>query len=378
MYNRLFPPAISLMSSKNHSVIVGLSGGVDSAVAAHLLIEQGYQVTGLFMKNWEEDDGTEYCTALEDLADAERVAQHLGIDLQIANFAAEYWDNVFEDFLQEYSAGNTPNPDVLCNREIKFKQFLDYASLLGGDFIATGHYARWTSDGRIAKGKDANKDQTYFLQQVPGARLNRCLFPLGDYKKSEVRALADQIGLHNAERKDSTGICFIGERRFSDFIDRYITGETGPIADLQGRRLGTHAGLHHYTVGQRQGINLGGLKGRPELPWYVAGKNLATNALYVTQYEEDLQGSWLLAENLNWVDNQPLNFPFKCAAKIRYRQKDQPCEVHSAGNGRIRVRFEEPQRAIARGQYVALYDGEVMLGGGRITQSETRPGTEVL
>ncbi len=324
------------------------------------------------MKNWDEDDGTEYCTALADLADAQRVCDTLGIPLHTANFAAEYWDNVFEDFLTDYRAGRTPNPDILCNREIKFKQFVDYAERLGGDLIATGHYARSRGSGndyRILKGRDDNKDQTYFLQAVPRAQLQKCLFPLGDWLKEDVRELAHTLGLHNHARKDSTGICFIGERRFADFLERYIHDNPGPIVDESQRHLGEHRGLHQYTIGQRQGINLGGLSGRKEAPWYVVAKHTSSNTLVVSQHTELLHGHWLRADTLNWLVD--VSLPLRCTAKIRYRQVDQSCRLHAAADGTLLVRFDDPQRAIAPGQYVAFYADDVMLGGARIQHAET-------
>jgi len=371
-----------MTASSPPSVIVGLSGGVDSAVAAHLLLRAGYRVQGLFMKNWDEDDGTEYCTAREDLADAERVAEHLGIALHTANFAAEYWDNVFEHFLAEYSAGRTPNPDILCNREIKFKQFVDYAAALGADLIATGHYARgvW-QDGqdplaalqadpdatafRLLKGVDASKDQTYFLQAVPRAQLARCLFPLGALEKRAVREIARREGLHNHRRKDSTGICFIGERRFRDFLQRYLPVQPGPIQDRAGRCIGQHQGLAYYTLGQRQGLGIGGVRGQAEAPWYVMAKDLATNTLLVTQDERDLEADWLVADQLNWLVPTPA-LPLDCNIKVRYRQSDQPANATAAADGCLIVRFQTPQRAVTPGQYVCFYQDEVCLGGGQI------------
>ena len=353
-------------------VIVGMSGGVDSSVAAALLLEQGYSVEGLFMKNWEEDDGTEYCTALEDLADAQKICATLGIRLHTANFAAEYWDNVFEEFLHEYHAGRTPNPDVLCNREIKFKQFVDYAQSLGADYIATGHYARSAMIGgeyHLLKGLDTNKDQTYFLQAVPLGQLRRCLFPLGDWQKDQVRDRAASMGLHNAQRKDSTGICFIGERRFDDFLQRYIADNPGPMIDETGRRLGEHRGLHHYTLGQRQGLKLGGIRGRPEAPWYVAMKCVSTNTLGVTQNEALLCGSWLRAVELNWLTEPEL--PLACSARIRYRQQDVSCTLSKAADGQLLVRFQTPQRAITPGQFVAFYVAQRMIGGARIDTTQS-------
>ncbi len=367
--------------AKGARVIVGMSGGVDSSVAAALLLEAGYQVEGLFMKNWEEDDGTEYCTAIEDLADAERVCAKLGIPLHRANFAAEYWDNVFEDFLADYRALRTPNPDVLCNREIKFKQFVNYAERLGADYIATGHYARsaTNADGyHLLKGVDGNKDQTYFLQAVPSRQLRKCLFPLGAWHKDDVRARAAALGLHNHKRKDSTGICFIGERRFSDFLERYIDDSPGPMIDPEGRTLGEHRGLHLYTKGQRQGLNLGGVRGRAERPWYVLDKDPSSNSLIVTQNENQLLGRWLRADDVNWL--REITLPCRLQAKIRYRQSDQACRVSAAADGTALVVFDEPQRAITAGQFVAFYDGDEMVGGARIKTSEpmtTEPITTV-
>jgi tRNA-specific 2-thiouridylase len=349
------------------SVIVGMSGGVDSSVAAYLLKQQGYAVAGLFMKNWDEDDGTEYCTAVADLADAQATCDALNIPLHCANFAAEYWDNVFEHFLTEYRRLRTPNPDILCNREIKFRQFVDYAQTLGADFIATGHYVKRIDQPErviIEKGIDANKDQTYFLQAVPKPQLEKCLFPLGDWLKSDVRKLATDLGLKNHRKKDSTGICFIGERRFADFLRTYITDQPGPITDPEGRILGTHRGLHYYTIGQRQGINIGGKAGRPESPWYVAAKHQRDNRLEVTQDERALYSGWLHAVDVNWLEDIAL--PLRCQAKVRYRQQDQHCRVERACNNRLLVHFDEPQRAVAEGQYIAFYDNEQLLGGGCI------------
>jgi tRNA-uridine 2-sulfurtransferase len=375
-------------ASHTSTVIVGMSGGVDSSVAALLLKRAGYRVQGLFMKNWDEDDGTEYCTAREDLADAERVCEKLDIPLHTANFAAEYWDNVFEQFLAEYAAGRTPNPDVLCNREIKFKQFADYAVSLGADLIATGHYARGLWLGgvadparalhddpaatafRLLKGVDANKDQSYFLQAVPRPQLARCLFPLGELRKPEVRSLAEREGLHNHRKKDSTGICFIGERRFRDFLQRYLPARPGPIEDATGRVLGQHMGLAYYTLGQRQGLGIGGQAGRAEAPWYVADKRLGDNVLVVTQDERTLLADHLEAAEVNWLVPD-LELPLRCRAKVRYRQADQDCRVTAIGGDQLGVEFDQPQRAITPGQYVALYDGDVCLGGARIERAGT-------
>ena len=346
-------------------IMVGMSGGVDSAVSALLLKEQGTEVAGLFMKNWDEDDGTEYCTAEADYADAAAVCEALGIPLHSANFAAEYWDDVFAAFLADYRAARTPNPDVLCNREIKFKVFLDYAAALGFEAIATGHYARRSPPNapfQLLKGVDAAKDQTYFLQAVPKAQLARCLFPVGHLGKAEVRALARQAGLQVAEKKDSTGICFIGERRFKDFLGRYVPRCPGPIVDAAGHRLGEHQGLAFYTLGQRQGLGVGGQRGRAERPWYVAAKDQAANALVVTQDEQDLATSTLTATGLNWIAAPRQG---RCTAKTRYRQPDQACQVELHGEA-AEVTFDQPQRAITPGQYVAFYDGNECLGGGRI------------
>ena len=359
-------------------VIVGMSGGVDSSVAAYLLLQQGFAVEGLFMKNWDEDDGTDYCTAIADLEDAQQVCDQLGITLHTANFAAEYWDNVFSHFLTEYQNWRTPNPDILCNREIKFEQFVRYAETLGADYIATGHYVRrsqipesddYPSRGSeesitILKGLDTNKDQTYFLQAVPKHKLARCLFPLGDWQKPDIRRLAESLGLTNHRKKDSTGICFIGERRFADFLGQYIHDQPGVMTDRQGRILGQHRGLHQYTIGQRQGINLGGVSGRPESPWYVMDKIPSSNTLLVTQDEADLAGNWLRAREANWL--QRVDLPLRCHAKIRYRQQDQSCQVSLAADGSLLVRFEQPQRAITPGQYIAFYRDNELLGGANI------------
>ncbi len=351
------------------TVVVGMSGGVDSAVAALLLKEQGYRVLGLFMKNWDEDDGTEYCTAAADLLDADQVCHRLGIELHTANFAAEYRENVFAEFLREYQAGRTPNPDVLCNREIKFKQFVDYASTLGAHLIATGHYARTerTPDGSVLlkKAADSEKDQTYFLQAVPAGRLRRCLFPLGGLHKSRVRTIARQAGFLNHRKKDSTGICFIGERRFADFLARYVPASPGPIRDPDGVRVGTHRGLAYYTLGQRRGLNIGGLQGRAEKPWFVLDKHPASNTLVVTQEPGHLLGSWLAVGEVNWLIPPP-ELPLRAGARIRYRQADQPCTLHPRADGSLLVAFDSPQRAITPGQYACFYRDDVCLGGGVI------------
>ena len=358
-------------------VMVGMSGGVDSSVAALLLIEQGYQVEGLFMKNWEEDDDTEYCTAKADLADAASVCQTLGIRLHTANFAAEYWDNVFEHFIQEYRAGRTPNPDILCNREIKFKAFLDYATELGADLIATGHYARRavrkTANGPqtlLLKGLDNNKDQSYFLSAVNAASLERSLFPVGEFEKPVVRDLAARHGLITHDKKDSTGICFIGERKFKDFLQRYLPAQPGVIETVAGEVVGQHHGLMYHTYGQRQGLGIGGLQQHGEAPWYVVGKDLQRNVLLVAQGNDNpwLFSSRLRATQLAWVNRIPPALPLRWAAKIRYRQADQECSVDQQGDDAVLVSFTSPQRAVTPGQTIVFYEGEVCLGGAVIEQ----------
>ena len=362
---------MSLNASKK--VIVGMSGGVDSSVSALLLKEQGYQVEGLFMKNWEEDDGTEYCTAKEDFADAQAVADKLDIKLQGANFAAEYWDNVFEHFLEEYRAGRTPNPDILCNREIKFKAFLDYALMLGADLIATGHYTRrGETDGKatLLKGLDPNKDQSYFLHAVGHEELDKTLFPVGEIEKPEVRALAEKYDLATAKKKDSTGICFIGERRFSDFLQQYLPAQPGEIHSLEGEYLGQHQGLMYHTIGQRQGLGIGGLANHSDAPWYVVEKDLDNNVLLVAQGNEHpaLFKNSLSTGEIYWVAGQRPTLPLQCKAKVRYRQEDQACTLQPLGEG-YRVDFEQPQRAVTPGQSVVFYQDDVCLGGGVIEQT---------
>ena len=350
-------------------VIIGMSGGVDSSVAAFVLKEAGYDVEGLFMKNWEEDDGTEYCTARADLDDARKACNYLNIPLHEANFAAEYWDNVFTHFLQEYEAGRTPNPDILCNREIKFKVFKEYAELLGAAKIATGHYARLeVRNGKtcLLKGLDSSKDQSYFLHQVDGSQFDNCLFPLGHMNKKEVRALAKNNGLHNFDRKDSTGICFIGERRFADFLKTYIGTKPGPIRSTEGDELGTHQGLMFYTIGQRQGLGIGGIRDAEEKPWYVVEKNLENNVLLVAQGNNHprLFANGLYLTDLHWIQDSP-DLPLICQSKIRYRQADQSCRLERYGD-RYKVTFDCPQRAVTPGQYACFYDNDLCLGGGII------------
>ncbi|WP_410015728.1 tRNA 2-thiouridine(34) synthase MnmA [Sodalis sp. C49] len=353
-------------------VIVGMSGGVDSSVSAYLLQQQGYQVEGLFMKNWEEDDNEEYCTAASDLADAQAVCDKLSIPLHTVNFAAEYWDNVFELFLAEYKAGRTPNPDVLCNKEIKFKAFLEFAAEdLGADFIATGHYVRRRDEAgksQLLRGLDDNKDQSYFLYTLGHSQLAQCLFPVGELAKPEVRRIAAELGLITAAKKDSTGICFIGERRFREFLGRYLPAQPGPILTVDGQRVGEHQGLMYHTLGQRKGLGIGGTRDGNDEPWYVVDKLMDDNILVVAQGHEHprLMSVGLVAGQLNWVDRRPLAGPLRCVVKTRYRQQDVPCLVEPLADGRINVLFDAPVAAVTPGQSAVFYLGELCLGGGVI------------
>jgi tRNA-specific 2-thiouridylase len=387
-------------------VVVGLSGGVDSAVSAYLLKRQGFEVIGIFMKNWEDDDDDEYCSSRQDFLDAASVADVLGIEIEHVNFAADYKDRVFAEFLREYQAGRTPNPDVLCNAEIKFKAFLDHALRLGAEKIATGHYARVrecphlasllptegarASLGRpgagpaapatsfqLLKGLDPLKDQSYFLHRLTQAQLSKTLFPVGELPKTEVRRIAAEIGLPNAKKKDSTGICFIGERPFREFLNRYLANTPGPIKDERGRTVGEHVGLSFYTLGQRKGIGIGGLKergaakgGSDHAPWFVARKDMAANTLYIVQGHDH---PWLLygaltADDTSWVAGHA---PAQHAvgAKTRYRQSDAGCDIRGDAHG-FTLRFEQPQWAVTPGQSAVVYDGEVCLGGGVIASAE--------
>ncbi|WDE09481.1 tRNA 2-thiouridine(34) synthase MnmA [Thalassomonas haliotis] len=353
-------------------VIVGMSGGVDSSVSAYLLKEQGYQVEGLFMKNWEEDDNDEYCAAAEDLRDAQAVCDKLGIKLHTINFATEYWDNVFEYFLAEYKAGRTPNPDIMCNKEIKFKAFLEFACEdLGADYIATGHYVsrefrdnQWT----MIRGKDNNKDQSYFLYTLSHEQVGRTLFPVGNIEKPEVRTLAEKADLITHDKKDSTGICFIGERKFKDFLAKFLPAQPGDIENPEGEVIGQHDGLMYHTLGQRKGLRIGGLANAGEAPWYVVEKDLKRNVLIVGQGSNHprLFSKGLIANQLHWVSRQELEQTLKCTVKTRYRQQDVPCTVKPLADGNFEVMFEQEQSSVTPGQSVVFYQNEVCLGGGII------------
>ncbi len=395
---------------KKQRVVVGLSGGVDSAVTAHLLKQQGHEVVGIFMKNWEDDDDSEYCSSNIDFVDAAAVADVIGIEIEHVNFAADYKDRVFSEFLREYQAGRTPNPDILCNAEIKFKAFLDHAMRLGAEKIATGHYARvrrvaanpgdalgqaGTShaaarDGaldpawryELLKGLDPAKDQSYFLHRLNQAQLSKTLFPVGELRKTEVRRIAEEMQLPNAKKKDSTGICFIGERPFREFLNRYISKEPGPIKDAKGRTIGQHVGLSFYTLGQRQGLGIGGLKakgaqrgGGEHAPWFVARKDMEANTLWVVQGHDHpwLQSLTLQAQDASWVSGAAPAGIAALAAKTRYRQSDAACQLDHATAQAFGLQFSENQWAVTPGQSAVLYDGDVCLGGGVIAAADTQP-----
>ncbi|MEX8495222.1 tRNA 2-thiouridine(34) synthase MnmA [Sphaerotilus sp.] len=371
--------------SAKQRIVVGLSGGVDSAVSAWLLKQQGHEVIGIFMKNWEDDDDSAFCSTRQDFLDAASVADVLGIEIEHVNFAADYKDRVFAEFLREYSAGRTPNPDVLCNAEIKFKAFLDHAMRLGADKIATGHYARVRQNGttgrfELLKGLDPSKDQSYFLHRLNQAQLSKTMFPVGEIHKTEVRRIAAEIDLPNAKKKDSTGICFIGERPFRDFLNRYLRKEPGPIRDDRGRLLGEHVGLSFYTLGQRKGIGVGGVKekgaargGGEHEPWFVARKDTERNTLYIVQGHGHpwLQSRHLLAADASWVAGEP-PAGGALAAKTRYRQADAACLLTGPGAvaGEFGLHFHEAQWAVTPGQSAVVYDGDVCLGGGVIAAVE--------
>ena len=357
---------------KKGTVVVGLSGGVDSSIAALLLKRAGWNVIGLFMKNWEDDDDDEYCSSREDLVDAAAAADVIGIELEVANFSAEYKERVFADFLREYKAGRTPNPDVLCNSEIKFKAFLDHALQLGAERIATGHYAQvrqFMGEFQLLKAEDGTKDQSYFLYRLNQAQLSKTLFPIGHLYKRDVRKMAEEAGLGNHAKKDSTGICFIGERPFREFLQRYLPVQPGEIRTLDGDRvIGHHQGLMYHTIGQRDGLGIGGVKNAPELPWYVAGKDMEKNVLYVVQGHEHpaLLKEHLAAMNLSWVAGRVPHTHWVYTAKTRYRQPDAPCEVDAVDAERCEVAFAAPQWAVTPGQSVVVYESKVCLGGGII------------
>lgn len=347
-------------------VVVGMSGGVDSSVTALLLKQQGYDVVGMFMKNWDDTDENGVCTATEDYSDVIRVANQIGIPYYAVNFEKEYWDKVFTYFLDEYKAGRTPNPDVMCNKEIKFKAFLEHAFTLGADYVATGHYARVDyRDGhyRMLRGIDSNKDQTYFLNQLREEQLAKVMFPLGDLPKPEVREIARKAGLATANKKDSTGICFIGERDFKTFLSEYLPAQPGEMKTFDGELKGRHDGMMYYTIGQRQGLGIGG----PGGPWFVAGKDLKNNVLFVVEgyHNPKLYSEGLIADEINWISRHP-GYPLTCTAKFRYRSADQKVTVEPLEDGKLKVIFDKPERAITPGQSVVFYNGEECLGGATI------------
>lgn len=369
--------------SRKEKVVVGMSGGVDSSVAALLLKQQGYDVVGLFMKNWEDDDDDEYCSTRQDLVDVVSVADVLGIDLEVVNFSKEYKERVFADFLREYEAGRTPNPDILCNSEIKFRAFLDHAMALGADRIATGHYAQvreWTNDGRtefqLMKAEDGTKDQSYFLYRLNQAQLSKTLFPIGHLYKRDVRKMAEAAGLHVYAKKDSTGICFIGERPFREFLARYLPAKPGEIRTLEGDKvIGQHQGLMYHTVGQRKGLQIGGIKGNQDDAgehdaWYAAKKDVAKNVLYVVQGHDHpaLLKDRLIAGELSWVSGRDPRTNWVYTAKPRYRTPDAPCEIDVLAGGRAEIAFAQPQWAVTPGQSVVIYESRVCLGGGIIVE----------
>ena len=358
-------------------IVVGLSGGVDSSVTALLLKQQGYDVTGLFMKNWEDDDDDEYCASKQDLIDAVSVADKIGIDIEAVNFSKEYKDRVFANFLSEYEAGRTPNPDILCNAEIKFKAFLEHAMDMGADLIATGHYAQVRENPlkqghyQLLKADDGSKDQSYFLYRLNQAQLSKTLFPLGKYLKREVREIARKAGLANAEKKDSTGICFIGERPFQEFLARYLPKNPGNIKTPDGKVVGQHDGLMYYTLGQRQGLKIGGSRDSNGDPWFVVAKDMVSNELVVVQGHDHplLLKDGLKAGQLHWISGEEPETNWVYAAKTRYRQVDAPCEIDAMNSKEIDIRFGQKQRAITPGQSAVVYESNVCLGGGIITGS---------
>ena len=357
--------------NKNTRVVVGMSGGVDSSVTALLLKEQGYDVIGIFMKNWDDTDENGFCTATEDYKDVAAVAAQIGIPYYSINFEKEYWDKVFTYFLDEYKRDRTPNPDVMCNKEIKFKAFLDYALELGADYVATGHYAQVERDSKgkvhMLRGLDNNKDQTYFLNQLSQDQLQRVMFPLGHLEKPEVRRIAEEAGLATAKKKDSTGICFIGEKNFKEFLGNFLPAQPGKMIAEDGTVMGDHMGLMYYTIGQRKGLGIGG-GGESDQPWFVVGKDQAKNVLYVGQgfHNDKLYADYLMASDLSFVDDEFTAISFDCTAKFRYRQKDTQVHVDINEDGTAKITFAEPVRAITPGQAVVFYDGPECLGGGTI------------
>lgn len=356
------------------ATIVGMSGGVDSSVAALLLRDAGHDIAGLFMQNWAED-GSGDCRAEDDRRDAVAVAGRLGIPIHFRDFSSEYWDGVFTHFIAEYAAGRTPNPDVLCNREIKFRHFLDAAHDLGADRIATGHYARVQRERahwQLLRARDRNKDQSYFLHQLGQQQLAATLFPLGDLPKSDVRAIARDAGLPTAEKKDSTGICFIGERDFRSFLARYLPAREGEMRTPDGRVIGHHPGVFYFTLGQREGLQIGGVRGFDAAPWYVVGKDVGDNVLFVAQGADTayLRSSRLWSETAHWIAGAPPAQRFRCTAQTRYRQHEEPCDVSIDDNGQLDIHFDRPQRAVTPGQSVVLYAGEVCLGGAVIARTD--------
>lgn len=361
----------NVMKSLNQKkIMVGLSGGVDSSVTAHLLQQAGHHVEAVFMKNWEADDTDQYCPAATDMADAQAICDQLDIPLHIVNFADRYWEKVFTYFLDEYKSGRTPNPDILCNKEIKFRAFLDYAKQHQADYIATGHYARIKKiddKNYLLKGCDSDKDQSYFLHTLDQAQLSQSLFPVGELSKPEVRALAKTLGLKTHDKKDSTGICFIGERKFKAFLNEYLPAQPGLIKTLDGEIIGRHDGLMFYTIGQRQGLQIGGLKGKAEEAWYVAHKDINNNELLVVQNNNHpaLFKQSLHANALHWI-NEPPHFPYRTKAKIRYRQPDQTCLIEQVAKDHYQITFEQSQRAVTPGQSIVFYQDEICLGGGII------------
>ena len=360
------------MVNKNKTVVVGMSGGVDSSVSAYLLKEQGYKVIGLFMKNWQSEPGEE-CSSEIDFSDASKVCDSLDIPLHKANFSDEYWERVFEDFLKEHREGRTPNPDILCNREIKFKSFLNYAFSIGADFIATGHYATLKNINNstyLCRAKDTDKDQTYFLHEVKEEEFNKCIFPLSDLYKNEVRQIANDINLSVSKKKDSVGICFVGEKNLKDFLGRFITLKKGPIYDEYGNKIGIHNGATLYTKGQRQGLNIGGVKGREDLPWYVFDKDVKNNEVFVCQGidNELLFSESLHCDSISWINKLKTEFPFECYVQIRHQHKPIKCKIEKKQLGYF-IKFMESIRGVAPGQSAVFYDGSICLGGGVISNT---------